>query len=50
MTQEELLDYCRTRLAAYKRPSVLEFRSELPKSIVGKILRRELRDTGLETK
>jgi len=41
-TEQELLDYCRTRLAVYKLPSVIEFRAELPKSNVGKILRREL--------
>ncbi|OPY89510.1 MAG: Long-chain-fatty-acid--CoA ligase [Syntrophus sp. PtaU1.Bin208] len=43
-TEGELLDYCRTKLAAYKCPSFVEFRRELPKSIVGKTLRRELRD------
>jgi len=36
--------YCRENLAAYKVPKLVEFRSELPKSAVGKILRRELRD------
>jgi long-chain acyl-CoA synthetase len=45
-TAEELLDYCRTQLAAYKCPALVEFRRELPKSIVGKPLRRELRDSG----
>jgi len=44
-TEQELLDYCRTRLAIYKVPAALEFRMELPMSVVGKILRRELRDT-----
>jgi len=44
-TEQELLDYCRARLALYKLPAALEFRRELPKSNVGKILRRELRDT-----
>jgi len=43
-TEQEFLDYCRTRLAVYKLPAVIEFRTELPKSNVGKILRRELRD------
>jgi len=38
-----LLEYCAARLAAYKRPRSVEFRSELPKTNVGKILRRELR-------
>ncbi len=39
---EELRDWCRQMLAAYKVPSQIEFRRELPKSTVGKILRREL--------
>jgi long-chain acyl-CoA synthetase len=38
----ELRDYCRERLAAYKVPKTVEFRDSLPKSNVGKILRREL--------
>jgi long-chain acyl-CoA synthetase len=41
---EEITAYCRENLAAYKVPRALEFRSELPKSPVLKILRRELRD------
>ncbi|MDR8032084.1 long-chain-fatty-acid--CoA ligase [Burkholderia cenocepacia] len=40
---EQLMDYCRQQLTAYKRPRHIEFRDELPKSTVGKILRRELR-------
>jgi long-chain acyl-CoA synthetase len=36
--------YCEANLTGYKRPKVVEFRNELPKSPVGKILRRELRD------
>lgn len=42
-TAEEVETFCREQLAAYKVPSYIEFRSELPKSVVGKILRRELR-------
>lgn len=42
-TRRELLQYCRQELAAYKVPTVLEFRKSLPKSLIGKILRRELR-------
>lgn len=45
LTAEELIAYCRTQLTAYKVPRDIEFRDELPKSNVGKILRRELRDT-----
>jgi long-chain acyl-CoA synthetase len=36
--------YCAQHLTGYKRPKVVEFRTELPKTPVGKILRRELRD------
>jgi long-chain acyl-CoA synthetase len=42
-TQEEIQAFCRERLAAYKVPRVIEFRADLPKSMVGKVLRRELR-------
>lgn len=41
---QELLAYCRQRLAAYKVPKYIEFRDMLPKSKVGKLLRREIRD------
>lgn len=44
----ELKDYCRERLTAYKVPRFIEFRDELPKTNVGKILRRELRDAELK--
>jgi long-chain acyl-CoA synthetase len=40
----ELIKWCRERLAAYKVPSYIEFRDMLPKSKVGKLLRREIRD------
>jgi long-chain acyl-CoA synthetase len=40
----ELLKWCRDRLASYKVPSYIEFRDMLPKSKVGKLLRREVRD------
>ena len=42
MTEEELNEYCRQNLAAYKVPRIYEFRKELPKTAVGKILRRTL--------
>ena len=45
LTAEELVDYCRSQLTGYKVPRDIEFRKELPKSNVGKILRRELRDS-----
>jgi long-chain acyl-CoA synthetase len=44
LTEADVLAYCKERLTGYKRPRVIEFRTELPKSNVGKILRRELRD------
>jgi len=40
----ELLQWCRERLAPYKVPSYVEFRDMLPKSKVGKLLRREVRE------
>ncbi|RME84813.1 MAG: long-chain fatty acid--CoA ligase [Caldilineae bacterium] len=46
LTKEELRAYCKERLAAYKVPKHVEFRSELPKSAVGKVLRRELTKEG----
>lgn len=43
LTSEQILDYCKQNLTGYKRPRHIEFRTELPKTNVGKILRRELR-------
>lgn len=43
LTADVLLDYCRKNLTGYKRPKFIEFRTELPKTNVGKILRKELR-------
>jgi long-chain acyl-CoA synthetase len=47
-TQEELLEYCSTKLAKYKLPTEIEFRKELPKTNVGKILRKQLRTEEME--
>jgi long-chain acyl-CoA synthetase len=44
LTVEELKKFCHDNLTGYKRPKLIEFRDSLPKSNVGKILRRELRD------
>ena len=44
LTAEELIKYCGTQLTGYKVPKQIEFRTDLPKTNVGKILRRELRD------
>jgi long-chain acyl-CoA synthetase len=41
-TAEDIIAFCKERLAAYKRPTVVEFRDSLPKTMVGKILRRQL--------
>ena len=43
LTEKEIIDFCRANLTGYKVPKYVEFRSELPKSNVGKILRKELR-------
>jgi len=43
-TEDEIMDFCRQNLAAYKAPKMVEFRSQLPKSIIGKILRKTLRE------
>jgi len=43
LSEDDLMGYCRENFTAYKRPKYIEFRDELPKSNVGKILRRELR-------
>jgi long-chain acyl-CoA synthetase len=44
LTEQQVLEHCRKNLTAYKVPRYVEFRSELPKTPVGKILRRALRD------
>ncbi|MCX7660681.1 MAG: long-chain-fatty-acid--CoA ligase [Caldimonas manganoxidans] len=43
LVEEDLIEYCKQNFTAYKRPKYIEFRDDLPKSNVGKILRRELR-------
>jgi long-chain acyl-CoA synthetase len=44
LTEEEVIAFCKQNLAAYKVPRIVEFIPELPKTAVGKVLRRELRD------
>jgi long-chain acyl-CoA synthetase len=44
LTEQDVLEHCRRELTGYKRPKYVEFRAELPKTNVGKILRRALRD------
>ncbi|MDH3864133.1 MAG: AMP-binding protein, partial [Gammaproteobacteria bacterium] len=43
-TERDVIEHCRENLTGYKRPKIVEFRDELPKTNVGKILRRALRD------
>ena len=44
LTEDQVSTYCHDNFTAYKRPKYIEFRDELPKTNVGKILRRELRN------
>ena len=44
LSAEDVIKFCSTQLTAYKVPKQIEFRTELPKTNVGKILRRQLRD------
>lgn len=50
LTEEEMMKYCRENLTSYKVPKFIEFRQELPKSNVGKILRKDLRSETLSGK
>ncbi len=42
MTEQELISFCRERMAAYKYPRIVEFRAELPKNAMGKVLKYDL--------
>ena len=44
-TRKEIIAFCKQELAAYKVPKMLEFRTSLPKTMIGKVLRRELKVT-----
>jgi len=46
-TEQEIIDYCKQKMTAYKVPKLVEFRDAVPKSAVGKILRKALRDEEL---
>ena len=48
LTKEELIAHCKKHLTGYKIPKIVEFREDLPKTNVGKILRRQLRDEALK--
>jgi long-chain acyl-CoA synthetase len=49
LTEQELIEHCRQELTAYKVPKIVEFREALPKTNVGKILRRELRESAKDS-
>jgi long-chain acyl-CoA synthetase len=49
LSQDEVLAYCRQRLAKYKLPKKVIFKSELPRTAVGKVLRRKLRDEAMQS-
>ena len=49
ISEDEIVDFCRENLAHYKIPKIVEFRGELPKTDVGKVSRRELREEAEET-
>lgn len=44
LTEEDVISFCKEKLAAYKVPKIIEFMDELPKSAIGKVLRRKLRE------
>jgi len=44
VSEQEIIDYCRSQIAVFKCPRKVVFRAELPKNNTGKVLRRELRD------
>jgi long-chain acyl-CoA synthetase len=48
LTEQEVIEYCGEKLARYKIPKAVEFMEELPKSVIGKVLRRKLREMELE--
>jgi long-chain acyl-CoA synthetase len=49
VSEEDIVEFCKKNLAHYKVPKIVEFRGELPKTDVGKVSRRELREEGEET-
>jgi len=48
LTEKDVIDFCRKELTGYKVPKYVEFRDQLPKSNVGKILRKDLRNEELQ--
>jgi len=50
VTEQEIIDFCKDKLATFKRPRVVEFLDEIPKNVVGKSLRRVLREQEAQKK
>ena len=50
LTYDELKQYCKDKMAPYKIPKVIEYRDDLPRSPVGKVLRKELRSEEIKIK
>jgi long-chain acyl-CoA synthetase len=50
LTEEEVIAFCKEKLAAYKVPKMVEFMDELPKSTIGKVMRRKLKEMEMERK
>lgn len=50
VTEQDIIEWCKERMAAYKYPRIVEFRDELPKSAAGKYLRRVLREEALKSR
>jgi len=48
LTEEEVIGYCKEKLAAYKVPKLVEFMEDLPKSTIGKVVRRKLREMEMD--
>jgi long-chain acyl-CoA synthetase len=48
LTKEQVLEFCKAQLTGYKRPKIVEFWKELPKTNVGKVLRREVKDAPVQ--
>jgi long-chain acyl-CoA synthetase len=46
VTEDKIIEFCRTNLATYKAPRKVTFVDELPKTLIGKVLRRKLREAG----
>jgi long-chain acyl-CoA synthetase len=49
ISEEDIIEYCKQNMAYYKVPKIVEFRGELPKTDVGKVSRRELREESEES-